>query len=74
MLRNAFELEHNGEISKLVSISTQVVAGVNYKIVFESDETTYEAVVYSQPWTQTVEVLYIKEAIKQNWFRPLILQ
>jgi hypothetical protein len=36
LARTTFEEKTNGKIGKLVAVSTQVVAGVNYKMVFQT--------------------------------------
>lgn len=42
----------------ILSVGTQVVSGMNYKIVYQKvngDEV--EVVVYNQPWTKTTRIL-----------------
>lgn len=34
----------------------QVVAGKNFRMIFDSPTGQYEAVVWNQPWTKTLEV------------------
>ena len=63
-LTEAFEAEHNENISKVLSIAAQIVAGINYKIDFETPSTIYEGVVFFQPWTNTIEVLSIQRKIQ----------
>ncbi len=43
---------------------TQVVAGTNYKLEIQAEcdgaKTNFEVVVFSQPWTQTLQVTSIQ--------------
>ena len=41
-------------VPHLDSIYTQVVSGINYKLVIRFGSRIYQAVVYSQPWTKTL--------------------
>lgn len=34
LAREAYSAEHNGELGQLVSVSQQVVSGVNYRMIF----------------------------------------
>lgn len=48
--------ESNGpdNLGKVLSVATQVVSGINYKIRFElPGGNEYEVVVYDQSWTKT---------------------
>jgi hypothetical protein len=45
----------------LIALQTQVVAGVNYKMTFETEKGDYEIIVFCQPWTETYEVTSIKQ-------------
>jgi len=43
-------------------VRTQIVAGINYKIDYEtSDNKTYEAVVFRQSWTNTTQLSSFKQ-------------
>ncbi len=57
MAREAYRSESNGELGTLISVSQQVVAGINYKMVFQTENGDYEVVVFCQPWTDTFRVL-----------------
>ena len=49
-----YMLEQHPELadSEIVSVSTQVVAGTNYKIHYKTAAgVEYEAVIFDQPWT-----------------------
>jgi len=51
--RQGFSAEENGTLGKLVSVQTQVVAGMNYKMTFDSSLGQYQITVFCQPWTNT---------------------
>ena len=54
MAREAFRSERNEELGQLIRVREQVVAGVNYKMVFETESgEQFEVVVFCQPWTET---------------------
>lgn len=57
LAREAYRAENNGELGNLISVSQQVVSGINYKMVFQTENGEYEVVVYCQPWTNTFQVL-----------------
>ena len=45
------------DLGDLKSVETQVVSGTNYKLTYENSEgEVTEITVYSQPWTDTLEV------------------
>lgn len=58
--KQGFASEENGKLGKLVSVQTQIVSGVNYKMVFESNIGEYQIIVYCQPWTNTYQVTSIE--------------
>lgn len=58
--RESFRDKHKFELGNLKEVSTQVVAGVNYKMVFESSKGDYEMIVFSQPWTETYELTSVQ--------------
>lgn len=43
-------------LGQVVAISRQLVAGWNYKIIFEIPEGYVQIIVFDQSWTQTREV------------------
>ena len=44
--------------ASVVSVSVQVVAGINYKIQYQDgNHHKYEVVVFSQPWTNTIQIV-----------------
>lgn len=43
-------------MGELKEVWTQIVAGVNYKMVFESPNGDYQIIVFAQPWTETYEI------------------
>jgi hypothetical protein len=48
--------------AEAVSVSTQIVAGVNYKIIYEAPAGKwYEAIVFRQSWTSTTQLTSFKE-------------
>ena len=52
--RNQYALKNNGVfLGELKSVRTQVVAGINYKLVFASDNGDVEIIVWDQSWTET---------------------
>lgn len=58
--RQAYRSERNAELGALVSVSEQVVSGMNYRMIFETEGGQFEVTVYVQPWTSTLEVLDMK--------------
>ena len=61
LAREAFRAERNEELGELISVREQVVAGVNYKMTFESESgQKFQVVVFCQPWTGHFEVINIK--------------
>ncbi len=47
-----------------MKFTQQVVAGLNYKMVFTSPKGFVEVVVFDQPWTNTLEVKSIQTNLK----------
>lgn len=35
--RDAYRSENNGELGNLISVSQQVVSGINYKMIFQTE-------------------------------------
>jgi hypothetical protein len=60
LARETYKVKNNDELGCLKSVSKQPVAGINYKMVFESPNGDYEIVVFTQKWTDTYLVLSIK--------------
>lgn len=59
--RQVFSEKHNSQLGAVVAVQQQVVAGINYKITFESPEGLVDVTVFTQPWTNTVKVIDIQE-------------
>lgn len=59
--REVFQEKHNANLGTVVAVQQQMVAGINYKITFESVEGTYDIVVFTQPWTNTIKVIDIQK-------------
>jgi hypothetical protein len=56
-------LQQNGsELGPLISASRQLVAGYNYKLIFQSSQGDVTIVVFDQPWTHTREITSISSA------------
>ncbi|XP_021372663.1 putative cysteine proteinase CG12163 isoform X3 [Mizuhopecten yessoensis] len=50
-------LKQSNSLVRVVSASTQVVAGTNYKLRLELDQNKFcDVVVFNQPWTQTTQL------------------
>lgn len=59
--REVFQEKNNANLGAVVAVQQQMVAGINYKITFESPEGRYDVVVFTQPWTNTIKVLDIQK-------------
>lgn len=57
--RQGFESQENAVLGRLVGVQTQVVAGMNYKMTFNSSVGEYQIVVFCQPWTNTYKITSI---------------
>lgn len=55
--RTTFAEEHNGVLGEIKTVYRQVVAGINYTIIFATEEGDFEVKVFVQPWTETYRVL-----------------
>lgn len=66
LARKAYQETRHGNLGQLHKVYQQVVAGVNYKMVFETSEGLMEVTVFCQPWTNTYEILSIEPCIIQN--------
>jgi hypothetical protein len=60
LAREAYKAKNSDELGKLKSVSKQTVAGINYKMIFETQSGECEIVVFCQHWTDTYSVLSIK--------------
>ena len=60
LARESYSEERNGELGRLIAVSRQVVSGINYRMIFMTDDGEFEVTVYIQPWTDTKEVLDMK--------------
>lgn len=54
--RKHFTEKEHITLGKILAIEEQIVAGVSYKILFESDKGHYEVSIFVQPWTNKIEV------------------
>ena len=55
------------DLGDLIFVETQVVAGTNYKLIYENDEgDNTEIIVFSQPWTNTMEVTGFKQELEED--------
>lgn len=59
--REVFQEKNNANLGAVVAVQQQMVAGINYRITFESPEGRYDVVVFTQPWTNTIKVLDIQK-------------
>jgi hypothetical protein len=54
-------------LGDVIGIEKQIVSGINFKITFGSavgvTDQTVDIIVFTQPWTQTVQVMSITPAI-----------
>lgn len=65
--REEYAKKNNGKnLGQLLSVSQQVVAGVNYRCNFASDSGEVEVVVFRQVWTDTTQVTAISFIGKGN--------
>lgn len=51
--RAEFSKTNGGELGELVDVRRQLVAGLNYKLTFESESEVVVMTVFDQSWTQT---------------------
>lgn len=66
--RKAYRERNNGELGNMVELYQQVVAGINYKMIFQTENGNYEVLVFAQPWTETYKVLEMNPVINNQWF------
>lgn len=59
--RKEFSLKENMELGTVASVSQQIVAGINYKITYNTPAGQYNVVVFAQPWTDTFKVTHIEK-------------
>lgn len=64
LARKVYKDTRHGVLGQLVKVYQQVVAGVNYRMVFETSEGLIEITVFAQPWTETYEVLGMEPFVK----------
>lgn len=65
--RTAFREKHNGgELGNMIELYEQVVAGINYKMIFQTENGNYEVLVFAQPWTETYKVLEMSPVINNQ--------
>lgn len=57
---------NSGSLGQLVKVYQQVVAGMNYKLIFETNAGQVEVDVFAQPWTETYDVTNIQPVYKAN--------
>lgn len=62
LARETYRSENNGELGALLSVAQQVVSGINYKMIFQTENGQEEVIVYSQPWSNTYRVLEMRPA------------
>lgn len=58
--REEFLSEYNETLGKIVSVHSQVVSGLRYKIVYESDLGRVETSLWVQVWLHRVKLEYFK--------------
>ena len=64
--RTEYLLKNNENLGDIVSVSEQIVSGINYRIVFNSRSGPVQITVYCQSWTGTYEVTEIKSLVEEN--------
>lgn len=62
--RKEFALKENIELGNIVAVSQQVVAGMNFKMTFNTAAGNYAVTVFAQPWTDTYKVTHIEKVSK----------
>lgn len=66
--RKKFAEEHSENLGQLVKVYQQVVAGMNYKMIFETNSGQVEIDVFAQPWTETYQVTSVNRVYQAVWF------
>ena len=61
--RKHFAEQNSESLGQLVKVYQQVVAGMNYKMVFETNSGQVEIDVFAQPWTETYQVTGVQKVI-----------
>jgi len=65
--RDFYNLHAGVTLGDVIGIEKQIVSGINFKISFASapgvTDQTVEITVFTQPWTQTVQVMNVVPAI-----------
>lgn len=64
--RDAYHAKTNGELGNLISVAQQVVAGINYKLTYQTENGQYEVTVFAQPWTETYQATEMKPVINRQ--------
>lgn len=64
--RKFYKDTRHGNLGQLHKVYQQVVAGVNYRMVFETSEGLMEITVFCQPWTNTFDVISIEPFVIQH--------
>jgi hypothetical protein len=64
--RTEYLQKNNDNLGDIVSVSEQIVSGINYRIVFNSGSGPVQITVYCQSWTGTYEVTEIKLLVEEN--------
>jgi hypothetical protein len=64
--RKEFEKTNGGKLGDLVKVQTQVVAGINYLLTFESETEVVVMKVFDQSWTQTRKVTSVEVMAKKE--------
>ncbi len=57
LVQKTYKKKFSGKLGNIKEVSSQLVSGTNYKIVYQTNcggKVYY--VVYTQPWTKTVKI------------------
>lgn len=65
--REFYNLHAGVALGDIIGIEKQIVSGINFKISFAAapgvTDQTVDIIVFTQPWTQTVQVMSVTPAI-----------
>lgn len=64
--RKFYKEKHTENLGQLVKVYQQVVAGMNYKLIFDSPKGLLEVDVFAQPWTETYSVTNVQSFLQSN--------
>lgn len=64
--RKAYQEAHKAVLGQLWKVYQQIVAGINYRMIFETSNGLVEVTVFCQPWTNTYEITNIQPYTQQN--------